>query len=128
MLAERWNLDEGVPEAIALHHGGATGTATPSPEIAVVQVAVQVPHIASGGEPDHALLRAALAGLGATAGLVDELLANPAAASAPPWTADRAGAAADRARPASAAYSRAALQPSGSSSPRSATSAASSVL
>ncbi|UGS35200.1 hypothetical protein DSM104329_01585 [Capillimicrobium parvum] len=120
MLAERWNLDEGVPEAIALHHGGATGTASPTTEIAVVQLAVQVPHLASGGEPDHAVLWAALERCRAPAALLDELLADPAVA-APPRPADRA-------RPGVAASGRPGAQPSTSSSPRSATSAASRVL
>lgn len=108
MLAERWNLPEGVPEAIALHHGGATGAESPAPEIAVVQLAAQVARLQAGLDADLALRQRALDRCGARPPLLDELVRAP--------------------RFAPAGGARSGRQPSVSSRPRSATSAASSVL
>jgi diguanylate cyclase (GGDEF)-like protein/putative nucleotidyltransferase with HDIG domain len=69
LVAERWGVSAEIVAAIAWHHGGPTGVASPSPEIACVQVGNQVVHMAGGREPDHVLLEVALerAGLSATA-------------------------------------------------------------
>src|SRR5436305_2756898 len=69
LLAERWGLSAEIVAAIAWHHGGPTGVASPTPEIACVQVGNQVAHMVAGHEPDHVLLEVALerAGLPATA-------------------------------------------------------------
>jgi diguanylate cyclase (GGDEF)-like protein/putative nucleotidyltransferase with HDIG domain len=69
LLAERWGLSAEIVAAIAWHHGGPTGVACPTPEIACVQVGNQVVHMVAGHEPDHVLLEVALerAGLPATA-------------------------------------------------------------
>jgi len=99
LLAERWNLPEGVPEAIALHHGGPGAPHAPTPEAAVVQLAVQVQAVAAGRPPDRALVAAALARCGAGPALLGD-----------------------------ADVPRAARQPRVSRSPRSATRPASSVL
>lgn len=60
LLAERWNLPDGVPEAIALHHGGPSGLASPTREVAVVQLANELQRLLAGDGPDHALLEVAL--------------------------------------------------------------------
>jgi putative nucleotidyltransferase with HDIG domain len=73
LLAERWNLPDGVPEAIALHHGGPSGLAAPSPEVAVVQLANELQRLLSGGGPDHALLEVALERCDADPTILDEL-------------------------------------------------------
>src|SRR4051794_8299464 len=59
LLAERWGVSSDVVTAIAWHHGGPTGVASPSPEIACVQVGNQGVHMAAGHEPDHVLLEGA---------------------------------------------------------------------
>jgi diguanylate cyclase (GGDEF)-like protein/putative nucleotidyltransferase with HDIG domain len=69
LLAERWGVASEIVAAIAWHHGGPTGVACPTAEIACVQVGDQVVHMVAGNEPDHVLLEVALerAGLPATA-------------------------------------------------------------
>ncbi|HEU4657879.1 MAG TPA: HDOD domain-containing protein [Capillimicrobium sp.] len=85
LLAERWNLPEGVPEAIALHHGGPSGLASPEPTIAVVQLANELQRLLVGGGPDHALLDVALERCEADPTILDELArhALPAGAALP---------------------------------------------
>jgi putative nucleotidyltransferase with HDIG domain len=73
LLAERWNLPDGVAEAIALHHGGPSGLASPDPSIAVVQVANELQRLLTNGAPDHALLEAAMDRCDSDAVLLDEL-------------------------------------------------------
>jgi len=73
LLAERWNLPEGVAEAIALHHGGPSGLASPDPAIAIVQIANELQRLLAGGAPDHALLDAAMERCDSDALLLDEL-------------------------------------------------------
>jgi GGDEF domain-containing protein len=60
LLADRWNLPDGVPEAIALHHGGPSGLSAPNPQVAVVQLANELHRLLHGGAPDHALIDVAL--------------------------------------------------------------------
>src|SRR4051795_6308259 len=69
LLAERWGLSAEVVSAIAWHHGGPTGVACPSAEVACVQVGNEVVNMVAGRDPDHVLLEVALerAGLPATA-------------------------------------------------------------
>ncbi len=73
LLAERWNLPAGVPEAIALHHGGASGLASPEPQVAVVQLANELHRILGGGAPDHALLDVALERCDRDPAILDDL-------------------------------------------------------
>ncbi len=51
--------------AIAYHHGGPTGLACPTAEVACVQVADAVAHLLVGNEIDRTLLGIALEKLGA---------------------------------------------------------------
>jgi len=69
LLAEAWGIGPEVVSAIAWHHGGPTGVACPTPEVACVQVGNEVVHMVAGRDPDHVLLEVALeqAGLPATA-------------------------------------------------------------
>jgi diguanylate cyclase (GGDEF)-like protein/putative nucleotidyltransferase with HDIG domain len=69
LLAEAWGVSPDVVSAIAWHHGGPTGVACPSAEVACVQVGNEVVHMVAGRDPDHVLLEVALeqAGLPATA-------------------------------------------------------------
>src|SRR3954467_14279867 len=69
LLAEAWGVSHDVVSAIAWHHGGPTGVACPSAEVACVQVGNEVVHMVAGRDPDHVLLEVALeqAGLPATA-------------------------------------------------------------
>jgi putative nucleotidyltransferase with HDIG domain len=60
LLALRWNLPDGVPEAIALHHGGPSGLSSPTPQVAVVQLANELHRLLHDGAPDHALIDVAL--------------------------------------------------------------------
>jgi diguanylate cyclase (GGDEF)-like protein/putative nucleotidyltransferase with HDIG domain len=62
-----------VVRAIAYHHGGPSGDASPSAEAACVQIANAVAHLLNGGEPDAIVLNAALARLGALPELLDEV-------------------------------------------------------
>jgi putative nucleotidyltransferase with HDIG domain len=73
LLAERWNLPEGVAEAIALHHGGPSGLASPTQASAIVQVANELQRLLTNGAPDHALLEAAMDRCESDAVLLDEL-------------------------------------------------------
>src|SRR3954452_16750288 len=73
LLAERWGVSSDVVTAIAWHHGGPTGVASPSPEIACVQVGNQVVHMVAGREPDHVLLEVALERAGVPATALDAL-------------------------------------------------------
>ncbi len=73
LLADRWNLPDGVAEAIALHHGGPSGLASPSASIAIVQVSNELQRLLTGGAPDHALLEAAMDRCHSDAVLLDEL-------------------------------------------------------
>jgi putative nucleotidyltransferase with HDIG domain len=73
LLAERWNLPEGVAESIALHHGGPSGLAAPDRSVAIVQVANELQRLLTGGAPDHPLLEAALERCDSDAVLLDEL-------------------------------------------------------
>lgn len=73
LLAERWNLPDGVAEAIALHHGGPSGLASPDRSIAVVQVSNELQRLLTGGAPDHALLETAMDRCESDAVLLDEL-------------------------------------------------------
>src|SRR3954447_16451786 len=60
LLCEAWRLPRDVADAVAWHHGGLTGIAVPTLEIACVQLADGVAGMLAGGEPDHALMEAAL--------------------------------------------------------------------
>jgi putative nucleotidyltransferase with HDIG domain len=73
LLAERWGVSADVVAAIAWHHGGDAGDASPTPQIACVQVGDQVVHIAAGDEPDEALLEVALERAGLSAAALDAL-------------------------------------------------------
>jgi putative nucleotidyltransferase with HDIG domain len=73
LLAERWNLPDGVAEAIALHHGGPSGLASPTQASAIVQVANELQRLLTNGAPDHALLEAAMDRCESDAVLLDEL-------------------------------------------------------
>lgn len=73
LLAERWNLPDGVAEAIALHHGGPSGLASPDPAIAIVQISNELQRVLTNGVPDHALLEAAMDRCSSDAVLLDEL-------------------------------------------------------
>ncbi|MBJ7332174.1 MAG: HDOD domain-containing protein [Solirubrobacteraceae bacterium] len=73
LLAERWGCAPEVVEAIAFHHGGQTGIAVPTPEIACVQLANGVADMLSGGEADIPLLEAALAVLDLETSALDRL-------------------------------------------------------
>lgn len=66
-------LPEDVYDAIAFHHGGASGDEVPSREAACVQLADQVVCMMAGAEPDLGLLGAALAMLGLSESFLDEL-------------------------------------------------------
>lgn len=73
LLAERWNLPDGVAEAIALHHGGPSGLASPTEAVAIVQVSNELQRLLTGGAPDHALLEVAMDRCDSDAVLLDEL-------------------------------------------------------
>src|SRR6476469_2334109 len=52
--------DDAVTKAIAYHHGGPTGLACPTPEVACVQIADSIAHLLAGNEIDRELLAIAL--------------------------------------------------------------------
>jgi len=65
--------DDAVTKAIAYHHGGATGLACPTREVACVQLADSVAHLLVGNEIDRTLLGVALDKLDAGTELLDEV-------------------------------------------------------
>ncbi len=65
--------DDAVTRAIAYHHGGPTGLASPTPEVACVQIADSIAHLLAGNEIDRALLAVALERLDAGPDLLDEV-------------------------------------------------------
>jgi putative nucleotidyltransferase with HDIG domain len=73
LLAERWNLPEGVPEAIALHHGGPSGLSSPTSHVAAVQLANELHRLLHGGDPDHALIDVGLERCGVDATILDHV-------------------------------------------------------
>src|SRR3954449_5385129 len=73
LLAERWGVSAEVVAAIAWHHGGIGGDASPTPQMACVQVGDQVVHIAAGDEADDVLLEVALERAGLSAAALDAL-------------------------------------------------------
>ncbi len=73
LLAERWGCPPEVTEAIALHHGGATGLAAPTAETACVQLANAVADMLAGAEPEPALIEQALDRLGLDDAALDAL-------------------------------------------------------
>ncbi len=64
LVARASQAEEAVERVIAFHHGGPSGTAIPSPEVACVIVADEVVGVASRPAPDYALLGLALEMLG----------------------------------------------------------------
>ena len=83
LIAERWGVAPDVVAAIAWHHGGPTGIASPSPEVACVQVGDQVVRMVGGREPDHVLLQVALERAGLPAASLDGLAQHTLPASRP---------------------------------------------
>jgi putative nucleotidyltransferase with HDIG domain len=83
LLARRWCLPAGVVDAIALHHGGTSGLASPSAEVAVVQLANELQRLLAGDQPDHALLDAALERCDADPTILDDLARHAVAQGAP---------------------------------------------
>lgn len=73
MFAADSGLDEQVVAAIAWHHGGRRGCASPTPEIACVQLADAVVGMLAGGAADDALIDSALAELGLADDALDAL-------------------------------------------------------
>jgi putative nucleotidyltransferase with HDIG domain len=73
LLADRWNLPVGVPEAIALHHGGPSGLSSPTVPVAVVQLANELHRLLRGGVPDHALIDVALERCAVDPSILDHL-------------------------------------------------------
>jgi diguanylate cyclase (GGDEF)-like protein/putative nucleotidyltransferase with HDIG domain len=74
-----------VMRAIAYHHGGPGGNASPTSEAACVQIGNAVAHLLTEGETDWTVLNAALERLGRGPDLLDEVAerAGVAAAAAP---------------------------------------------
>lgn len=73
LLAERWNLPDGVPETIALHHGGPSGLSSPTERVAFVQLGNELHRLLNGGTPDHALIDVALERCGVDATILDDI-------------------------------------------------------
>jgi diguanylate cyclase (GGDEF)-like protein/putative nucleotidyltransferase with HDIG domain len=73
LLAQRWNLPADVVYLIAMHHGGPTGVASPTADVACVQVADAVVDMLGGEEPEHVLVESALGRLELQADLLDRL-------------------------------------------------------
>jgi diguanylate cyclase (GGDEF)-like protein/putative nucleotidyltransferase with HDIG domain len=65
--------DDAVTRAIAYHHGGPTGLACPTAEVACVQIADSVAHLLAGNDIDRTLLGIALERLDAGTELLDEV-------------------------------------------------------
>ena len=84
LLAERWGVGADVVAAIAWHHGGPTGVACPTAEVACVQVANEVVHMVAGREPDHVLLEVALEQAGLAASALDALAQHTIPSSSRP--------------------------------------------
>jgi diguanylate cyclase (GGDEF)-like protein/putative nucleotidyltransferase with HDIG domain len=63
-IARASQIEEAVESVIAFHHGGPTGTAIPTPEVACVIIADEVIGLACRTEPDYRLLGPALEALG----------------------------------------------------------------
>jgi diguanylate cyclase (GGDEF)-like protein/putative nucleotidyltransferase with HDIG domain len=63
-IARTSQIEEAVESVIAFHHGGPSGTAIPTPEVACVIIADEVIGLASRPEPDYRLLGPALEALG----------------------------------------------------------------
>ena len=74
--------DDAVTRAIAYHHGGPTGLACPTAEVACVQIADAVAHLLAGNEIDRTLLGIALEQLGAGPELLDEVAERAGVAAA----------------------------------------------
>src|SRR5919198_1037703 len=77
--------DDDVVRAIAFHHGGPDGDASPTAEAACVQVANAVAHMVGGDEPDHVVLGAALERLEEGPELLDEVAERAGVASGAPF-------------------------------------------
>src|SRR4051794_36251823 len=88
LLAEVWGVGHDVVSAIAWHHGGPTGVASPNAEVACVQVGNEVVHMIAGRDPDHVLLEVALEQAGLPAPAL-AALAQPTTPSARPLPAER---------------------------------------
>jgi diguanylate cyclase (GGDEF)-like protein/putative nucleotidyltransferase with HDIG domain len=73
LLAEQSGLPEQLVAAIAWHHGGRHGAATPTAEIACVQLANAVVAMLGGGTPDPMLIDQTLATLGLECEALDAL-------------------------------------------------------
>jgi len=63
-IARASQIEEAVENVIAFHHGGPSGNAIPTPEVACVIIADEVIGLASRPEPDYRLLGPALEALG----------------------------------------------------------------
>jgi diguanylate cyclase (GGDEF)-like protein len=85
-----------VVAAIAWHHGGPSGVASPVPEVACVQIGDQVVHMVGGQEPDHVLLEVALERAGMPASALDALATHTLPASRPTPVAEDDGSLARR--------------------------------
>jgi diguanylate cyclase (GGDEF)-like protein len=88
LLAEAWGVSADVVSAIAWHHGGPTGVACPSPEVACVQVGNEVVHMVAGRDPDHVLLEVALEQAGLPATALDALAQHTIPAARPAVAAE----------------------------------------
>jgi diguanylate cyclase (GGDEF)-like protein/putative nucleotidyltransferase with HDIG domain len=75
-------------EVIMLHHGGRSGTETPTAEAACVQLANAVVGMLAGDEADQELVHTALAQLGATPQILDEVAASAMRSQSAPSAAD----------------------------------------
>jgi diguanylate cyclase (GGDEF)-like protein/putative nucleotidyltransferase with HDIG domain len=84
LLAEVWGIGPDVVSAIAWHHGGPTGVACPTAEVACVQVGNEVVHMVAGRDPDHVLLEVALEQAGLPATALDALAQHTIPSSRPP--------------------------------------------
>ncbi len=73
-----------VMQAIAFHHGGPSGDASPTTETASVQVGNAVAHLLAEGQTDFTVLNAALARLGRGPELLDEVAERAGAATGGP--------------------------------------------
>jgi diguanylate cyclase (GGDEF)-like protein len=82
-----------VVRAIAYHHGGPSGDASPNAEAACVQIGNAIAHLLSGGDTDWSVLNAALDRVGRGPDLLDEVAerAGIAAAAAGGELAEQVG-------------------------------------